>query len=138
MGVDYLAIKPFVQHGDQKGYSFKENFSLNALEDLLDEAETYSTENYKVIARKEAFRKYHERSYDHCLALPLFSVVLSDGSVYSCGPFLGNEDYKYGNIYENTVQEIMNGSKRKDILEYARKSLDCKKKTACLIAVWMQ
>ncbi|WP_345993119.1 radical SAM protein [Sulfurimonas sp. HSL-1716] len=126
IGVDYLAIKPFVQHNDQEGYQFSKNFSLQEVESILDEAEQYSTKEYKVIARKEAFRKYHDRSYDHCLALPIFSVVLSDGNVYSCGPYLNNSDYCYGNIHEQSVEEIMHGDKRKKILDFAKNRLDCK------------
>ena len=126
LGVDYLSIKPFVQHGDQKGYHFEQNYSLDAIEAILDEAEKYSTDEYKVIARKEAFRKYHERTYDHCLALPLFGVVLSDGNIYACGPYLGDERFCFGNIYENSVSEIYNGQRRKDILEFAKTKLDCK------------
>lgn len=126
IGVDYLAIKPFVQHADQEGYQFKENFSLQEVDHILNESEKYSTDTYKVIARKEAFRKYHDRSYDNCLALPLFSVVLSDGNVYSCGPFLDNEKFCYGNIYEQNVTDIINGQKRKEILEFAKNKLDCK------------
>jgi radical SAM protein with 4Fe4S-binding SPASM domain len=126
IGVDYLALKPFVQHGDQQGYEFKQNYSLAEIENILDEAEKFSTKDYKVIARKEAFRKYHERTYEHCLALPLFGVVLSDGNVYSCGPYLGNERFCYGNIYENSAIEIYHGEKRKQILEFAKTHLDCK------------
>ena len=127
IGVDYLAIKPFVQHGAQEGYKFSQNFSLDEVEAILDEAERYSTDSYKVIARKEAFRKYHERSYERCLALPLFSVVLSDGNVYSCGPYLDNPNFCYGNIYENSVFEINKGEKRAKILQFAKEELDCKK-----------
>jgi GTP 3',8-cyclase len=126
IGVDYLAIKPFVQHGSQEGYEFSQNFSLDEVESVIDEAEKYSNENYKVIGRKEAFRKYHERTYEHCLALPLFGVILSDGNVYSCGPFLDNPDFCYGNIYENSIKEIIEGEKRAQILKYAKCELDCK------------
>lgn len=126
LGVDYLAIKPFVQHNSQEGYNFSQNYSLGDIESLLDEAITFSTESYSVIARKESFRKYHDRSYEHCLALPLFAVVLSDGNVYSCGPYLGDDRFCYGNIYQNTVVEILDGLKRKEILEFAKNKLDCK------------
>lgn len=126
IGVDYLAIKPFVQHNNQEGYQFSKNFSLDEVENILDEAEKYTTDSYKVIARKEAFKKYHERTYDHCLALPLFGVVLSDGNVYSCGPYLDNPDFCYGNIYDKSVEEILNGEKRAKILEFAKCKLDCK------------
>jgi len=129
IGADYLAIKPFVQHSSQ-GYNFEENFKLEEIEDILDEAVSYSKDDYYVIARKESFRKYHDRSYDHCLALALFSVVLSDGSVYSCGPHLENDEFLYGNITTESVKDIMNGKKRKKILEYAKTALDCK--TQCM------
>jgi radical SAM protein with 4Fe4S-binding SPASM domain len=130
IGADYLAVKPFVQHNDQLGYEFSENFSLEKIDGVLTEAESYSTDDCKIIARKEAFRKYHDRSYEHCLGLPLFSVVLSDGNVYSCGPFLGDDRFKYGNIYESSIKEIMDGEARHKILKHAGKSLCCK--TECM------
>jgi len=129
LGVDYLAIKPFVQHSSQN-YNFEQNFKIDEIEGILDEAAQYSTDNYHVIARKESFRKYHQRTYDHCLSLPLFCVVLSNGSVYSCGPHLDKEEFFYGNINENSVKEIMNGERRQRILEFAKHTLDCK--TQCM------
>lgn len=126
IGADYLAIKPFVQHSSQE-YNFEQNFKLEEIEDILEEAVSFTEKDYHVIARKESFRKYHNRTYDHCLALPLFSVVLSDGSVYSCGPHLENEEFLYGNILESDVIDIMNGEKRQKVLAFAKNQLDCKK-----------
>ncbi|RZD14261.1 MAG: radical SAM protein [Candidatus Acidulodesulfobacterium ferriphilum] len=127
LGIDYLAVKPFVQHNSQRGYEFRHNYSLSDIELVLNEAESFSTESYKVIARKESFRKYHERTYDHCLALPLFGVVLSDGNVYACGPYLGDERFHYGNIDEKSIIQIYRGKKRNDIIKFAKTDLNCRK-----------
>lgn len=127
IGVDYLAIKPFVQHNSQKKYLLEHNYSLPELKPILDEAESFSTSSYKVIARKEAFRKYYDRPYSCCFALPLFGVVLSDGNVYACGPFLGDERFRYGNINEKNIIQIYRGKRRRDIISYAKTALDCKK-----------
>lgn len=127
LGVDYLAIKPFVQHGHQEGYHFEQNFALNEIEPLLNEAVTYSHDHYQVIARKESFLRYHHRTYDRCYALPLFGVILSDGNVYSCGPHLGNERFCYGNLYQESIPEMMCSSRRMEIINFAKHYLDCKK-----------
>lgn len=126
LGIDYLAIKPFVQH-NQKGYEFRKNYSLSEIESILGEAEKFSTGTYKVIARREAFEKYHERTYDHCLALPLFAVVLSDGNIYACLSYLEDERFCYGNIYEDSVSNLFLGKKRDEIIKFAKAVLDCKK-----------
>lgn len=126
LGVDYLAVKPYVEHENQEGYEFKGNLKVDEMEELFQKAESYSNENYKVVVRRESFKRADERTYDHCLALPLFSWILSDGNIYACNHYLEDENFCYGNIYEKSVLEIFSDEKRRQILDFAKNSLDCK------------
>lgn len=127
IGVDYLALKPFVQHPDQVTMRWEENFSLADVEPVFQEAEKESRPGFQVVARRESFRKYHHRTYDHCYGLPFFAFILSDGNVYTCGPYYENKEFAYGNIHEASFREIWGSARRKAIQKHAATELDCKK-----------
>ncbi len=128
IGVDYLALKPFVQHPDQVTMRWEENFTLAEVEPVMQEAERFNRPGFQVVGRRESFRKYHNRTYDHCLGLPFFAFVLSDGNVYTCGPYYENKEFAYGNIHEKSFKEIWASARRRDIQKFAATELDCKKK----------
>jgi MoaA/NifB/PqqE/SkfB family radical SAM enzyme len=130
IGADYFAIKPFVQHPDQQKLRWEENYTLEEIDALLTEAESYATDTYKVVARRDSFRKYHHRIYDKCRALPFFAFILSDGKVYTCGPYYENPKFCYGNINESSFEDIWQGSKRKGIMDFVAHELNCK--TQCM------
>jgi len=61
--------------------------------------------------------------------LTLFSApscpnIDAGGNVWGCSAYLGDERFLYGNIYENSFQEIWEGEKRAESLEWAEKELD--------------
>lgn len=125
IGVDYLALKPYVLHPDQVTLRWEGNFGLDEVEPVFQEAEKEASETFQVIARRDSFRKYGTRSYGKCLALPFFAFVLSDGNVYTCGPFYGNDAHVYGNIHQQAFPEIWEGVRREKVLDYVENRLDC-------------
>jgi radical SAM protein with 4Fe4S-binding SPASM domain len=127
LGVDYLSVKPFVQHKEQKGYKFQNSFKLEELEEIFSLSESYSTETYKVVVRRETFRRATERSYNHCLALPIFGWILSDGNMYACNHFLYDERFFLGNIHKESVFEIITSERRKKVIQFAKTELDCRR-----------
>jgi len=64
------------------------------------------------------------RKYENCLALPFWSYIDAGGNVWGCSAYLGDERFLYGNIYENSFQEIWEGEKRAESLEWAESQLD--------------
>lgn len=125
-GVDYLTLKPFVQHPDQGMKA--DTLKLEDIDALLTEAESFSTPSFRVVARRDSFSKYGKRGYSRCLGLPFFAFVLSDGSVYTCGPYYGNMDHCYGNIHAQPFDDIWRGKRRRDILDRVEKGdFDCGK-----------
>lgn len=56
-----------------------------------------------------------------------FVSIGPEGDVYPCNRFYGVQEYKYGNIHENSFKEIMNCDKRRHLLERCSNKIEkCK------------
>ena len=66
----------------------------------------------------------NHRSYDHCLALPFWSYIDASGNVWGCSVYLGDDRFKYGNIYEETFKDIWESKVRQDSLSWVEEKLD--------------
>jgi GTP 3',8-cyclase len=128
IGVDYLVIKPFIKH-PMSSNEISGKFKYSKIRQLEDKLELINDSNFKVIFRAHAMDKLESgsRLYKRCYGLPFFTEIISNGDVYTCGPYLGNKKYCYGNIYENTFKEIWFGKRRKNILKYVENRLDVSK-----------
>lgn len=125
IGMDYLVVKPYSQHPLSKTDRYKEIKYKEDL-DLSDKLSEMNTNNFKVIFRRHAMKKWDEgkKNYNQCLALPFWSYIDSDGNVWGCSVYLGDERFLYGNIYEKTFQEIWEGEQRRKSLEWVEKELN--------------
>lgn len=128
MGVDYLTVKPFIKH-PMSANTVDEHFHYTDFLHLRDELQEFSRNGFRVVFRDHGMEKLEEkyRPYKRCLGLPFFAEIVSDGNVYTCGPYLGNEKFCYGNIYKNTFTEIWEGKRRKQILHMVETKLDVRK-----------
>jgi len=123
-GVDYLAIKPFVQQSDQQGYQLSGPLDFDRVTKLLEEAESHTNEKFVVMARKAAFAEYGRRGYQHCNGTSFISVINSAGDVATCLPYWDKEEYIFGNVYDSTFKEIWKSERRNRITTYLQKRLD--------------
>lgn len=125
-GIDYLVIKPYTQslYGTSRKY---EGLTYQSMMDLEVELKQYETETFKVIFRASTMKKLEEteQPYKKCYATPFYwGYIMADGSVYSCSAFLGNENFKLGNINTQTFQEVWESEERKKNLNYVKNDLD--------------
>jgi len=116
MGIDYLSIKPFVLQNESQFYRQKK-FNCN-LDSFFNELESYSNDNFKIVARIESFKKYGIRDYDRCYGCNFITVLNSAGDIASCLPYWEKQEFIYGNIYQNTFKQIWHGKKRKEIKSF--------------------
>jgi GTP 3',8-cyclase len=123
-GIDYFAIKPFVQQSHLQSYRIGEQLDLNRIEDILNEAESFSSENFMVIARRESFDGYGKRTYKHCYGTSFVSVLNSAGDIATCLPYWDKEGFVFGNIYKHTFKDIWIGEKRENIKHYLEKGIN--------------
>jgi len=122
-GVDYWSLKPCIRH-PQMEYQPAEIGKEQWQEIVAGVRE--AAPGLNVIAR-EASRQgtvESERGYEHCLGLPFFAEIISDGRVFSCGPKLGDEAFCYGNINETSFAAIWQSERRRSICAYAARELD--------------
>lgn len=116
IGVDYFTIKPFSQHPQSKHILQVDYKEMLELESEVNELQA---DNYKIYFRTHSMQKLGTgRCYKHCWALPFMTYMDAKGNLWPCIVFMGRDEMKYGNIYENSFVEIWEGSHRKQILNY--------------------
>lgn len=127
IGLDYLVIKPYSQHLFSETRIY-ESIDYEPYLNLAEELESCSTENFKVVFRDNAMRKYlSSERYTKCRATPLvWAYIMADGSVYGCSAYLLDDRFSYGNINELSFREIWEGEARKASFHYVQSKLDIK------------
>jgi len=125
IGMDYLVVKPYSQHtkGISKQYS---SVKYDGYQHLDEELSKFNTESFEVVFRAKTMKQWdagtHE--YPRCNALPFWSYIDAGGNVWGCGVYMNDERFAYGNIYEQTFQEIWEGEKRMKSLKWVEGDLD--------------
>jgi len=125
IGLDYLTIKPFIKH-PQSANSINSDFQPQKLLYLKDQLQELCGNGFNIIFRLHAMQKlrYGTRPYQQCLGLPFFAEIVSNGNVYTCGPYLGQDNFCYGNIYKHSFAQIWEGERRQHILHWVATQLD--------------
>ncbi|MHC5060110.1 MAG: radical SAM protein [Planctomycetota bacterium] len=125
IGMDYLVVKPYSQHPQSKTTEYS-SIGYADYEYLADELSGFQSDDFEVIFRINTMRKWDgpQRNYSRCLALPFWSYIDAGGSVWGCSVYLGDEKFCYGNIYEQSFQDIWQGQKRKQSLCWVQSELD--------------
>lgn len=115
IGVDYFTVKPYSQHLHSKNHLAIDYEDLETLENELKACET---DIFKVYYRANAMQKMHRnKPYDECLGLPFMTHIDARGNVWPCVAHLGTDGMSYGNIYEQSFEDIWKGSKRQEVMK---------------------
>lgn len=124
-GMRYLVVKPYSQNRKSLTRQY-EGVDYAAFLSMQERLESLSCESFRVIFRDSTMRKAacEEKEYGRCLALPFWVYVDSAGDVWGCGAWLGDDRFHYGNIKEQSFEEIWNGDKRRQSLEFVAEHLD--------------
>ena len=128
-GLNYLVLKPYVHnvYMNQEGYS-DIDYTKKEYEDALTQLQSdFQSDNFKIVARTNALNKLvgATERYSTCWSTPaLWFYVSGDGSVYSCGAHVKNENFHLGNIFTEDIADIWKSDKRKKCLDYVQDGLD--------------
>ena len=125
IGLDYLVVKPFSQHPQSESKRYK-NISYEGYESLADRLNKICTDKFSVIFRLNAMKAWDakEHHYNKCYGLPFWGHVDALGNMWGCSVYLQNERFLYGNIFEQTFEEVWNGEKRMESLQWCSEHLD--------------
>ena len=128
IGFDYLVVKPYSQHPDSLNREY-ENISYEKYLYLKEDLEKFNDDKFRVIFRDHAMRKLEtERGYKVCRAVPFFwAHLITGGDVYSCGNFIGREEFNLGNYNKKSFKDIWEGEKRKNNWHLMKNGFDISK-----------
>lgn len=113
IGIDYLTVKPYSQHLHSEN-TFEIDY--DKMLDLGEELKQYETDSFSVYFRVNAMKKMHKvKQYKKCLGLPFMTHIDARGNVWPCVAHIGTEEFCYGNIYEQTFEEIWEGQRRQEV-----------------------
>ncbi len=115
IGVDYLTVKPYSQHLHSEN---KFNINYEEMLELESKIMEYATDDFSVYFRANAMKKmHHQKSYHKCYGLDFMTHIDAKGNVWPCVAHIGAEGLCYGNINEQTFQEIWEGPARREVNE---------------------
>lgn len=124
LGVDYLVIKQCSLPDDgSTGMSvFDVNqYDSNEVQDTLELCESMSTDKTKIIPKWNLIALKGKKNYKHCASISLISEISGNGDWYPCGYMFGEKEifqqYKFGNLHEQTIEEIYNSDRYWDIIK---------------------
>ncbi len=128
LDVDYLVIKPYSQHlsSDTNKY---EDIDYTKMLHIEDELNDISDENFSIVFRANTMKKHVQKKqpYEKCYSTPFFwGYIAADGKVFGCSAYLGKDEFCYGNIYDNSFEEIWEGQRREKSYKYIQNELDIK------------
>lgn len=125
IGLRYLVIKPYSQHHLSKTNTY-ESFDYTPCLGMMESLESFNDENFSVIFRANTMKKMQrsKRGYEKCLALPFWSYLDSEGNVWGCSAYLGDERFCYGNIHEETFEAIWKSERRSESLKMVAEELN--------------
>lgn len=125
IGANYLVVKPYSQHPLSKTTKYK-NIKYSKFIYLEKKLAALNNKEFNVIFRIHTMKKWDEskRDYKHCYALPFWSYIDAGGGVWGCSTYLGNDKFKYGNIYKNSFKKIWLSEKVRRIIRFAKDKLD--------------
>ena len=114
IGVDYFTVKPYSQH-TQSNNQFEVNYK--ELFDLESSIRQYESEDFKIYYRSNAMKKMKtDKLYDNCYGLPFMTHIDAKGNVWPCINFVGKPEFSYGNLYEQTFEEIWHDERKSKIM----------------------
>ncbi|MBF0481343.1 MAG: radical SAM protein [Desulfovibrionaceae bacterium] len=125
IGLNYIVVKPYSQH-PQSNTDCYQDIRYKQYEDLAETLGSYADENFGVVVRLAAMRKWDAglRPYEKCLALPFWSYIDAEGNVWGCSVYLKDERFLYGNIYQESFEAIWTGDRRTKSLEWFESQFD--------------
>lgn len=120
IGLDYFTIKPYSQHPksiNQAGSAIDYQQYLD-LEAQLDEL---NSGDFQIYFRAKSMQKLHKtRCYQRCWGLPFWAYIDSQGNIWACLAYVGDAGFCYGNIHDATFDEIWEGPKRSEFMNFIK------------------
>lgn len=127
LGVDYVLVKQYsVPDDGASGMALcnLDDYENPVVVDELKAVEACSTDDTKCIVKWSVMARKGARDYEGCPSVPLLSEISGNGDWYPCGFMFGNkpefDDYKFGNIQEQSLKEIWESDRYSEVINRMR------------------
>lgn len=121
LGADQFLVKSFgwqpLSSSDLKKEIDRTTYYDNQ-EEIVQELEQLNNKNFRAVYRSNRMSKPKiGKCYTECYAMPFHTNIDANGDVWPCCILIGMRDMCFGNIYENTFEEIWEGKQRENIIK---------------------
>ena len=122
LGVDYFSVKPYSQHPLSRK---RLEVNYDRFAGLEDELSALADESFKVIYRRASMAKARKpKPYKKCYGTHFLCFVSANGDVWECNVFAGDPRFRIGNAAEESMEEIWDGPRRREVLAYIESQMD--------------
>lgn len=126
-GARYLVIKPYSHHHKSHTCEYAE-IDYSPWLGVAEKLKQFADDNFTVIFRTNTFIKLFQahRGFGRCLALPFWSYIDVAGDVWACSSHLGDDRFRYGNLLQESFEQLWTGERRRQSLDYVANEMDLK------------
>ena len=134
VGADYFQIRPVLglpfNLARNAPYRTQSKLDWSRIKPILFQAEAQSSNRFKVLVSWDKFDDVSDvegnfgRTYSKCLYHFFVCVVNANGDLCVCMYHLGDREFSFGNIYEQSLDDIWAGPKRQKVLQMCSGGLD--------------
>ena len=128
IGVDYFVIKQCSDSVESALGVHKKLDEYKDFKDILQEAESISSDGYNVIVKWKKVMNEGERNYEQCLGVPFLLYSSGNGRLYPCGMFfdIQEEKYRMGDLVNQSFKEIYESDRYWEVVKKV-KEIDVRK-----------
>ena len=128
IGVDYFVIKQCSDSVENALGVHKKLDEYKDFKDILQEAESISSDGYNVIVKWKKVMNEGERNYEQCLGVPFLLYSSGNGRLYPCGMFfdIQEEKYRMGDLVNQSFKEIYESDRYWEVVKKV-KEIDVRK-----------
>lgn len=113
IGFDYFTVKPFSQHPQSKA---KLQVDYSESEEIGQKLKELETDNFKIYFRSKSIENLGmKKPYDKCSGVNFMTYMDAAGDVFPCIVFMGNKNYVYGNMNNDTFDAIWESERAQKI-----------------------
>jgi sulfatase maturation enzyme AslB (radical SAM superfamily) len=117
-GVDYFVIKQFSDPGCVIPARYDQSKTdSDEWTNILKTAEAMSNDKTQIVVKWPHLKRKGIRPYDRCLDCPFIFQISGNSRCYPCGFLFNNEEYCYGDLKTQSLEEIITSERYWNIIE---------------------
>ena len=124
IGVDYFSVKPYSRH---PLCCHRLEADHTAIGRLAGELSALERGDFRIICREGSMEKIKKtKPYGRCYGSQFMCFLSANGDVWGCNSHVGDPRFLLGNALEQSLADIWNNSRRREVVQFIEEDLDLK------------